>query len=273
MHCLSATRKRIPLDAADAELLAAVGERARAFRRAMGWTRKVVARQAGLSERFIAQIEAGEGNPSVLSIGALARALHVEVMDFFRHLAEEPMPESQPPLGPTRAVALLGLRGAGKSTIGARAAALARFRFVELDVLVEQDAGLAAGELFELQGAAYYRKLELEALGRALDDGGAVMIATTGGLVTDHTAFERVLSRTTTIWLRARPEDHFRRVIEQGDTRPMQNRERAMDELRAILRARRALYERAHHVVDTSRLGLERSVDRVVKIAREALAG
>ena len=104
-------------------------------------------------------------------------------------------------------------------------------------------------------------------------EGGAVMIATTGGLVTDLPALERVLSTTTTIWLKAKPEDHFRRVIEQGDTRPMQNRERAMDELRAILRARRALYERAHHVVDNSRLGLERSVDRVVKIAREALAG
>jgi XRE family aerobic/anaerobic benzoate catabolism transcriptional regulator len=268
---MSSAHRTAPPAAADAVVLAKVATRARAFRQALGWTRRAVAERAGLSERFLAQIEGGAGNPSVLSMAALARALHVTVGDFFDRTDDE-MPESQPPLGPTRAVALLGLRGAGKSTIGARAAAEARARFVELDVLVEHDAGLAAGELFELQGAAYYRKLEREALDRTLGEGGSVMIATTGGLVTDHGALERVLATTTSIWLRATPEDHFRRVIEQGDTRPMQNRDRAMDELRAILRARRALYERAHHVVDTSRLGLERSVDRVVKIARRALA-
>jgi XRE family aerobic/anaerobic benzoate catabolism transcriptional regulator len=255
----------------DVALLARVGGRARELRRAHGATRKEIARRAGLSERFLATVESGAGNPSLLSLAALARALSVDLPDLiggsWPGAPRVPAARRAP-----RVLTLLGLRGAGKTTIGAAAAARLGVTFVELDAAVERDAGLAAGELFELHGAAYYRRLEREALDRVIASGPDAIVATTGGMVTDHAALERALAATTAVWLRARPEDHFRRVMEQGDMRPMQNRDRAMEELRAILRARRALYERAHHVVDTSRLGLERSVERVVKIARGLLA-
>lgn len=261
-----------PDDGADARLLAALGARVRELRRERGHTRIELARGAGLSERFVATIEAGRGNPSLLSLAALARGLHVELPAL---LGATGRGEARTAGAgrPARFVTLLGLRGAGKTTIGTVAAARLGVAFVELDAVVERDAGLAAGELFELHGAAYYRKLEREALERTLAEGPDAIIATTGGLVTDHAALDRTLDATTAIWLRARPEDHFRRVIEQGDTRPMKDRDRAMEELGAILRARRALYERAPHTVDTSRLGLERSVERVVKIGRPIFAG
>lgn len=264
-----------PLDAPPTEegarILRALGDRVRGLRRSQGRTRVEVATDAGLSERFLAMIETGRGNPSVLSLIALARALHVDGRDLLDHAEGGPRRVRGSP--PPRIVTLLGLRGAGKTAIGSAAAARLGVPFIELDAVVERDAGMAAGTLFELHGAAYYRRLEREALERALVSGPDAIVATTGGLVTDHAALERTLAGSTTIWLRARPEHHFQRVIDQGDTRPMQNRDRAMDELRAILRARRALYERADHVVDTSRLGLERSVARVAKIARGVLAG
>lgn len=258
-------------DADDARLLAGLGARVRALRRDRGQTRIELARGAGLSERFVATIEGGRGNPSLLSLAALARALRIELPALLGAAAAEGS-HTREARRPSRFVALLGLRGAGKTTIGTAAAARLGVAFVELDAVVERDAGLAAGELFELHGAAYYRRLEREALERTLAEAPDAVIATTGGLVTDHAALEHTLRATTAIWLRARPEDHFRRVIEQGDTRPMKDRERAMEELGAILRARRALYERAPHTVDTSRLGLERSIERVVKIARPIFA-
>lgn len=261
------TRNQRPDEATDARLLAALGARVRELRRERGHTRVELARGAGLSERFVATIEGGRGNPSLLSLAALARALHVALPSLLGD-ATGGDAHGGPARRPSRFVTLLGLRGAGKTTIGTAAAARLGVAFVELDAVVERDAGLAASELFELHGAAYYRRLEREALERTLAEGPDAIIATTGGLVTDHAALDRTLDATTAIWLRARPEDHFRRVVEQGDTRPMKDRDRAMDELGAILRARRALYERAPHTVDTSRLGLERSVERVVKIGR-----
>jgi XRE family transcriptional regulator, aerobic/anaerobic benzoate catabolism transcriptional regulator len=165
-------------------------------------------------------------------------------------------------------VTLLGLRGAGKSTIGRAASERLAIPFVELDAEVERRAGMSSGEIFELHGRTYYYRLERQELERLAAVGHRAIVATAGSIVTDHPSLEHLLSTTVTIWLRAKPEDHYRRVLAQGDARPMENRADAMLELRGLLHARRALYERARHVVDTSSLGLSRSIDRVVRITR-----
>lgn len=230
------------------------------------WSVRELAERSGLSERFIVEVEKGAANPSVLSLVALADALERKPYQLLLPIDEKA--ERPTFVGPARFVGLVGLRGAGKSTIGALSAKALGMRFVELDAEIEKAAGMATAEIFELHGAEAFRRFEREALARTLAERSSAVIATSGGLVTDSAAFERLLSSSRTIWLKARPQDHFRRILDQGDTRPMANRERAMDELRGLLRARRALYERADEVIDTSTLGIERSVDRVVKIAR-----
>jgi XRE family aerobic/anaerobic benzoate catabolism transcriptional regulator len=123
-----------------------------------------------------------------------------------------------------------------------------------------------------MHGVGYYQRLTREALEQVLAAGAPAIVATGGSLVTDHPTFDLLRGSAVTVWLKAKPQDHWSRVVAQGDARPMADRSSAMTELRALLRARRALYERAHHVVDTSALGLDRAVDRVVRIAREAMA-
>jgi XRE family aerobic/anaerobic benzoate catabolism transcriptional regulator len=167
-------------------------------------------------------------------------------------------------------IALLGLRGSGKTSIGEQAAARLGLPFVELDARIAERAGISLAEIFELHGGAYYRRLEREELERLVKAGERGIVATGGGLVTDHAVYARLREAAVTIWLKATAEDHWNRVVAQGDARPMANRADAMKELKGLLRARRALYELADHIVDTSSLGLSRAVDRVVKLAREA---
>jgi XRE family aerobic/anaerobic benzoate catabolism transcriptional regulator len=157
------------------------------------------------------------------------------------------------------------------SDLGKRVAARLDVRFVELDALIAGRAGMTLESIFALQGADYYRRLEREQLEQLLDEQQAGVLATGGGLVTNHAAFDRLRSATTTVFLEASADDHWNRVVAQGDARPMANRESAMTELKSILRARRALYEQAEHVIDTTALGLERSVDAVVRITREQI--
>jgi XRE family transcriptional regulator, aerobic/anaerobic benzoate catabolism transcriptional regulator len=223
-----------------------------------------LAEKSGVSERFLVSIEAGRGNVSVVRLADVARALGTSAAA----LLDESGGTASAPTGMlARSLVLVGLRGAGKSSVGAQAAARLGVPFVELDARISARAGMSAGEIFDLHGAAYYRRLEREELERLLADLPCV-IATAGSLVTDHATYEQVLARTTVVFLKATAADHFARVVAQGDTRPMANRKDAMKELGAILRARRALYERAHHTVDTSVLGLPRSIDKVVRLAR-----
>ncbi|MRG93469.1 helix-turn-helix domain-containing protein [Polyangium spumosum] len=251
-------------------LLQALGERVRERRRAAGLTLRDLGITSGVSERFLVLVEGGKANVSVVRLDAIARALGTSASALLADAPSEPT-TTRSAKGPL--VALLGLRGAGKTTLGSRAAVRLGLPFVELDSLVVARAGMSLTEIFEMHGTAYFRRLEREELERLVARGDRGIVATSGSLVTAHETFELLCREAVTVWLRARPEDHFQRVIDQGDARPMASRPAAMEELRAILRARRALYERAAHVIDTSALGLERSTDRLVKIVNAASRG
>jgi XRE family aerobic/anaerobic benzoate catabolism transcriptional regulator len=191
-----------------------------------------------VSERFLAEIEAGRGNPSVLSLDGIARALGT---------SSSALLTAKPAV-----IALLGLRGAGKSTVGRALARKKKLPFVELDERVERAAGLSLREVFEIHGESHYRRVEREALADFLATTKRAVLATGGGLVTDRETFEQLRQNAVVFWLRARPEVHWSRVVAQGDRRPMANDPRAMERLRELLRERGPLYERAHHVLDVS---------------------
>jgi XRE family transcriptional regulator, aerobic/anaerobic benzoate catabolism transcriptional regulator len=234
------------------ELLVQVGRKIRGFREERGWTRRELGQRSGLSERFLAQVEAGHGNPSLKSLAEIAAALGTS-------------PATLVSTG-SGVVALLGLRGAGKTTIGrALAARLAR-PFIELDTRVEDLAGLPLAQIFELHGEAAYRQLEREALERVLAAAPRAVLATGGGLVSEPASFDLLRERAVTIWLRAPAELHWERVVAQGDQRPMANDPRAMDRLRRLLDEREPLYGRAHHVIDTAELDVEAAVDRIERL-------
>lgn len=256
---------------APSPILEELAARVRARRKELSLTLRELGELAGLSERFLVLLEGGRANVSVTRLDALARALGTTASALIAVPAKEGEAGAKA-MGRGALVALLGLRGAGKTAIGERASRRLGVPFLELDARVTERAGMSLGELFELHGAAYYRKLEREELERLVGSGARGVLATGGSVVTDHATYDLLRRSAVTIWLKAKPEDHWARVVAQGDARPMANRSGAMNELRALLRARRALYERADHVVDTSALGLERAVDRVVKIAREAAA-
>lgn len=250
-------------------ILQRVAERIRSRRLQLALTLRELSATSQVSERFLVSVESGHANLSVAKLDHIARAMDTTAAEL---CAPEP---SEAPAGVAHAhtaaplVALLGLRGAGKSTIGARAAKRLGLPFFELDSLVIDRAGMSLAELFELHGLAYYRKLERECLEQLIESGARGLVAIGGSLVTDHASFALLRRRCYAIWLKASPEEHMRRVIEQGDARPMANRPGAMRDLRQLLRARRALYERAHAVVDTSTLGLDAATSKVVRIARQ----
>ena len=254
-------------------ILERLAARVRARRKERGLTLRELGAAAGVSERFLVLVEGGSANVSVTKLDDIARALGTTAAALIVPAAGEARRDKEPAAA-TRAplVALLGLRGAGKTAVGTLAARRLGVPFFELDALVAERAGTSLGEIFAMHGAAYYRRLEREELSRFLAAGASGVLATGGSLVTDHESFELLRRSAVTVWLKARAQDHWARVVAQGDARPMADRSSAMNELRALLRARRALYERAAYVVDTSALGLPRAVDRVVKIAREAAA-
>ena len=229
--------------------LSLLGERVRALRSEHGLTRRALAAASGVSERYLAQLEAGEGNISVLLLRKVARAMGVPV----ESLVREEAPLQKP-------IALLGLRGAGKSTLGQKLAQALEIPFIELDREVEKDAGAALGEVFAMYGQDAFRRFERRALERVLAQNRHAVIAAGGGLVTDAASYKLLLERCQCVWLKASPEEHMARVIAQGDMRPFKGRSAALDEIKKLLEDRNHLYSRADLTVDTSGKTLKQSL-------------
>ena len=260
--------------------LALLGERIRALRAQQGHTRKSLAAASGLSERHLANLELGTGNASILVLQQVAKALRCPLGELLEPGAQD-SPQSaairnllanrsESELRAARAalealfagkavpsdrmsrIALIGLRGAGKSTLGRRLADSLQLPFVELSRQIESIAGLAINQIHALSGAAAYRRYERRALEVTLQEFPRAVIATPGGIVSDDETFHLLLSRCYTIWLRARPEEHMNRVIAQGDLRPMAGNDEAMNDLRRILEGRTPFYAQADTTFDTS---------------------
>ena len=229
-----------------------VGRRVRALRGQRGWSRRELSERCGLSERFLAQVETGRGNLSLKSLAEIAAALSTS-------------PASLLTMG-SGVVALLGLRGAGKTTVGRRLAERLARPFIELDARIEDLAGLSLAEIWQLHGEGTYRELERDALERVFAAAPRAVIAAGGGIVTEPATFELLRERAATVWLRARAEVHWERVVAQGDQRPMGTDPRAMDRLERLLQEREPLYRRADHVVDTSALDVETVVDSIERL-------
>ncbi len=214
-----------------------------------------------MSERFLAQLEAGKGNISLRRFADVASALEVSPAGLLS--ASSDIEHG--------VIALLGVRGAGKSTVGTRVAEHYAVPFIEVDERIEEAAGLGLAEIFELHGEAYYRRLELQVLTRLLDKPPPMILATGGSIVTDRNNFELLHGHAYTVWLRASAEEHWNRVIKQGDARPMAENPQAFSELRALLDARAPLYARAHHTIDTTRQGIDDVTKCVAQAIRDVL--
>ena len=268
-----------------------LGDRIRAARKQDGMTRKHLSHVSGVSERYLAQLETGQGNISILLLREVAKAVSVPLEElvaddpplpnafwqFRRDLQEASFDELmavQEALGEIfqhrtaprreRRIALIGLRGAGKSTLGRGLAEALGLPFLELNREIEQESGLQVSEIFSLYGPEGYRRLEGRSLQRVVQRHEDLVMATGGGVVSDRENYDLLLSSCLTVWLKARPEEHMRRVLAQGDRRPMAGNEGAMEDLRLILASRESLYSRADLVLDTSGQSVGQSLDALL---------
>ena len=267
------------IDNARDPFLTVFGERVRLMRSRRGVTRKILAQEAGISERHLANLETGTGNASVLLLRQLARALNcsmaelvgqdgvaspelVLIRQLLRGRDEGTLQRARLALAdllgtaypdPTRAgrIALIGLRGAGKSSLGRMLADDLGIPFVELNRVIEQIVGCDVHEIHSLYGASAYRRYEQRALEETIAAYPKAVLATGGGLVSEASTFELLLAHCYTVWLRASPEEHMQRVVAQGDLRPMAGSPEAMDDLKRILASREAFYAKADLAFDT----------------------
>lgn len=248
-------------DQAEAAYLARLGERVRAWRAEHAMTRKTLALASGVSERYLAQLEAGQGNISVLLLRKLAHAMQVPVELLVREHGDA---------AKRGRIALLGLRGAGKSTLGAKLAQALATPFIELDREVEKEAGAPLGEVFSMYGQEAFRRFERKALARVLKQFARAVIATGGSLVNDPDTYSLLLDHCSCVWLKATPEEHMARVMAQGDVRPFKGSPAALEEIRRLLADRDRLYARADAVLNTSGRALRQSLAELKSlVARE----
>ena len=268
----------------DSAFLETLGDRVRTARGRRGLSRKLLAEYAGVSERYLAQLEAGQGNISIILLRNIAAALDLALEDLvcddeatnadigvILHMLRRATPEerrlaknaltmrTRPSNGRERVerVALIGLRGAGKSTLGRMVAADLGAPFIELNDEIANMSGLSVPEIFNLYGPEGYRRLERRCLQQVVDAEDSVVLATGGGIVADPATYDTLLSAFFTVWLRTAPEEHMERVRAQGDMRPMAGNAEAMDELKLNLSSREALYGRADRELDTADCSVE----------------
>jgi XRE family aerobic/anaerobic benzoate catabolism transcriptional regulator len=270
----------------DQAFLRGVGSRARVLRERRGMTRKALAREADVSERYLAQLEAGEGNMSIVLLRRVAAALGSRLIEMLEpdemgsverrmitrllnsvppHRLEDLTFRLMREFGKEEAIrrgriALVGLRGAGKSTLGQKLAAERGWRYVELDKEIELESGMSLPELFSLYGQSGFRRFERRTLERLIEENSQMVLAVGGGVVAEDETYGFLLGKCFTVWLKASPEEHMSRVIAQGDLRPMAGNAEAMDDLKRILTAREPLYRKADAVVDTSGQTVEASL-------------
>jgi XRE family aerobic/anaerobic benzoate catabolism transcriptional regulator len=269
----------------DAEFLGALGRRVREARERRGMARKILSQNAGVSERYLAQLEVGEGNASVLLLRNVARALGLPLAELIEQRDNpvehrlirrflERMPAhrledvvfrlmrdfGQEEVTRRRRIALVGLRGAGKTTLGSAFAKESGFPFVELDREIERDAGISLSEVFLLYGQAGYRRIERRCLERMIEAHDEMVMTVGGGIVSEPETFNLLLVNCFTVWVKASPDEHMARVVAQGDFRPMQGNIEAMEDLRRILDAREPLYRKADATLDTSGESPEQSL-------------
>jgi len=297
----SSTGAQSELDQAETKnpFLVALGERVRGLRSRRGMTRKALSQAADVSERHLANLEYGEGNASILVLSQVAEALQCPLAEligdvstsspewlFIRELLSgrddadlrrvrlaigQLLGGTAPEDAPKSCVALIGLRGAGKSTLGQLLAEDLGFPFVELSRAIEKFAGCSVSEIQALYGQNAYRRYERRALEEALQIYPEAVIATPGGLVSDPATFNELLTHCTTVWLQADPEDHMGRVQAQGDMRPMAASKEAMEDLKGILAGRAAFYSKAQLRVDTSAQPLDATFALLRLTVRQAL--
>ncbi len=250
--------------------------RVRAARAALGLSRRALSERSGVSPRYLAQIEAGEGNISVLLLDRVATALDVRIEDLVSaadpaeteaaRVAQLYQAATNPAILRAQRICLVGLRGAGKSTLGAQAAAKLNIPFVELNELIVAQSGMPTSEVMALYGQDGYRAIEARALDEVVATHNKMILAVSGGIVAAPATYAQVLERFHTIWVRTSPAEHMARVRAQGDLRPMEGNPGAMDQLKTLLRERTPDYERAFAQVDTTSRPVQSSVNDVLAV-------
>jgi XRE family aerobic/anaerobic benzoate catabolism transcriptional regulator len=291
-------RDDLPLADGTSSFLQRLGDRVKVARARRGMTRKILARDSGVSERYLAQLESGQGNISIVLLRALAQALDLPLesivsenpepsvemagtVAFLQRLGADDLVEARRLLaarfgeherdGRSERIALIGLRGAGKTTLGGLLAARLAMPFLELDREIESASGLTLSEIFDLYGQAGYRRLERQSFESILRTRERFVLATGGSIVSQPQTFAGLLLACYTIWVKASPAEHMQRVVAQGDLRPMADNAEAMADLERILAGREALYGKADAEIDTSGRSVEAALAELERVSRGRL--